>query len=318
MAARAARRDTGGDPVTGHTVGIVGAGAVAQTVAALLVGEPWCGRLLIASRTAESAAGLVTDLDDMAHIAHAGTRSHACASVAELDQADALVICPRATFTNTATRNVRMAGLAANAPMIADLARTFTGYGGPVVMVTNPVDVLSRLFATVSGAAVYGIGSATDTARYRAALAIHHRVPVDAVEGFVIGEHGDGAVICASTTTIHGRSCTVPLDLVRTELADRPRRINTGIGRTRHGPAAAVLSALRKLLAHEDGTDVLSVNRAGVWLGIRLHIRAGHPTVQALDLDPHEMADLITARRKLEATYRNISHYEQQGAPTCP
>ncbi|MEU2740946.1 2-dehydropantoate 2-reductase N-terminal domain-containing protein [Streptomyces sp. NPDC007095] len=315
MADRPADRDPGGGSVTGHTVGIVGAGAVGQTVAALLVGEPWCNRLLIASRTAESAAGLVADLDDMAHVVRAGTRAQS-ATVAELDQADAVVICPRATFTNTATRNVRMAGLDANAPLIAELGRTLTGYTRPVVMVTNPVDVLSRLFATISGAPTYGIGSATDTARYRAALAAHHRVPVSAVDGYVIGEHGDGAVICASTTTVHGAPCTVPLELIRAELADRPRRINAGIGRTRHGPSAAVLSALRKLLDVEDGTDVLSVNRGGVWLGIRLHIRAGRPSVQPLTLDPHETAGLLTARTKLQATYSQISHHEL-GARTC-
>ncbi|MFD8391048.1 lactate dehydrogenase [Streptomyces sp. NPDC059680] len=301
--------------MTGLTIGIVGAGVVGQTVGALLVGERWCDCLLIASRTAESSAGLVADLGDMAHVVHAGIRVRAV-TVGELDQADAVVLCPRATFTNAATRDVRMAGLAANAPLIAELARIFTGYRRPVVMVTNPVDVLSRLFATLSGAPTYGIGSATDTARYRAALAAHHRVPVSAVHGYVIGEHGDGAVICASTTTVHGAPCTVPLDLVRAELADRPRRINAGIGRTRHGPAAAVLSALRKLLDVEDGTDVLSVNRAGVWLGIRLQIRAGRPTVQPLELDPHETADLLTARTKLEAAYRTISHHEQ-GASTC-
>jgi L-lactate dehydrogenase len=301
--------------MTGLTVAIVGAGAVGRTVAALLVGEPWCDRLLITSRTAGSTAGLVADLDDMSHVVRAGTRVQAV-TVADLDRADAVVVCPRATFTNTATRDVRMAGLATNAPLIADLARTLTGYRRPAVMVTNPVDVLSRLFATISGAPTYGVGSATDTARYRAALAAHHRVPVSSVDGYVIGEHGDGAVICASTTTVHGAPCTVPLDVVRAELADRPRRINAGIGRTRHGPAAAVLSALRKLLDVEDGTDVLSVNRAGVWLGIRLQIRAGRPTVQPLELDPHETADLLTARTKLEAAYRTISHYEQ-GASAC-
>ncbi|GGU49904.1 lactate/malate family dehydrogenase [Streptomyces violascens] len=301
--------------MTGLTVGIVGAGAVGQTVAALLVGEPWCDRLLITSRTDESAAGLVTDLDDMAHLSHTATRVHAL-PVAELDQADAVVICPRARFTNTATRNVRMAGLAANAPLIAELARTFRGFTPPVVMVTNPVDVLARLFATISGAPTYGIGSATDTVRYRAVLAAHHQVPVTAVDGYVIGEHGDGAVICASSTTVHGQTCTVPLDLVRAELAARPRQINTGIGRTRHGPAAAVLSTLRKLLDVEDGTDVLSVNRAGVWLGIRLHIHAGHPTVQPLELNAHETAALLAARTALEAAYRQISHHEQ-GARTC-
>jgi L-lactate dehydrogenase len=311
-----ATRLEGGLAVSGRTVGIVGTGAVGQAVAALLVGEPWCDRLLIHSRTVNSAAALVTDLDDMALLARTGTRVRT-AVLAELDQADAVVICPRATFTNTATRNVRMAGLEANAPLIAHLARFFTGYGRPVVMVTNPVDVLARLFATISGAPVYGIGSATDTARYRAVLAAHHRVPASALDGYVIGEHGDAAVICASTTTIHGTPCSVPLDLVRAELAARPRRINAGIGRTRHGPAAAVVSALRKVLDVEDGPDVLSVNRSGVWLGIRVWFRAGRPTVQPLELDAHETADLITARTKLAAAYRQITHHEL-GVRTCP
>lgn len=304
--------------MTGHTVGIVGAGAVGQTVAALLVGEPWCDRLLIASRTPERAEGLADDLEDMARLARRGTRAGVAATTTHLHQADALVICLRATFTNTARQDVRMAGLAANAPLIAGLAHTLTGYTGPVVMVTNPVDVLARLFATISGTATFGIGSATDTTRYRAALAAHHHVPVSTVDGYVIGEHGDGAVICASTTTINGRPCTVPLDFVRAELTGRPRRINTGIGRTRYGPAAAVLSALRKLLAQEDGTDVLSVNHAGVWLGIRLHIRAGQPTVHPLELDAHEASDLHAAHTKLDAAYREISHHEQQGASACP
>lgn len=297
-------------------VGIIGAGAVGQTAAALLARESWCHTLLIASRTPASARGLVTDPEDARHLA-GGAHAHQ-ATTADLNEADAVVICLRASFTNTVSRDVRMAGLAANAPVIAEWAVQLSGYRGTVVMVTNPVDVLARHFAELSGARrVFGIGSATDTARYRQALAAHHRVPVDAVDGWVIGEHGDGAVICASSTTVGGQPATVPLDVIRAELTDRPRRINAGIGRTRHGPAAAVLSALRKLLAHEDGTDVLSVNRAGVWLGIRLHIQAGQPTVQPLELDAHETADLLTARTKLEAAYRKISHYEQQGAPAC-
>mgnify|MGYP003948887359 CR=1 FL=1 len=76
---------------------------------------------------------------------------------------------------------------------------------------------LSRVDGVSPGRAarVYGIGSSTDSARYRLALAIHHRVPVAAVRGWVIGEHGDGAVICASTTTVNGRAADVPLKYVR-------------------------------------------------------------------------------------------------------
>ncbi|MGW2724889.1 lactate/malate family dehydrogenase [Streptomyces sp. NPDC001492] len=303
--------------MTGRTVGVIGAGAVGQTVAALLAAEPWCTRLLVASRTSEAAHGLVTDLEDARQLT-GGARAFT-AGRADMGDADALVVCPRATFTNTATADVRMAGLAANGPVIAEWARALTGYPGTVVMVTNPVDIFARYVADLSGARrVFGIGSATDTARYRLALAHHHRVPVDSVDGYVIGEHGDSAVICASSTTINGRPATVPLDVVTAELRDRPRRITTGIGRVRNGPAAAVVSALRKLLAVEDGTDVLSVNRGGVWLGIRVQITAGQPTVTPLSLNERETAQFIAARAKLGAAYRSISPYTPQGAPACP
>ncbi|WP_432198863.1 lactate/malate family dehydrogenase [Streptomyces sp. bgisy027] len=291
-----------------YTVGVIGAGAVGQTVAALLAAEPWCTRLLVTSRAPDAACGLVTDLEEARQLV--GGPHVFTAIRADMADADALVICPRAHFTNTRSADVRMAGLAANATVIAEWAHTLTGYPGIVVMVTNPVDVLARYFADLSRARqVVGIGSATDTA-----LAQHHRVPVETVEGYVIGEHGDSAVICASSTTINGRPAVVPLDVVTAELRDRPRRINSGIGRVRNGPAAATVSALRKLLAIEDGTDVLSVNRGGVWLGIRVQIASGQPTVTPLPLNERETAQFIAARAKLGAAYRNIN---REGAPSC-
>ncbi|MFJ5035671.1 hypothetical protein ACIQB5_48530 [Streptomyces sp. NPDC088560] len=57
-------------------------------------------------------------------------------------------------------------------------------------------------------------------------------------------------------------------------------------------------------------------NRAGVWHGIRLRIRAGRPTVQHLGLDRQETTDLLTAR-KLHASYRAIRHHER-GIPLPP
>ncbi|MEU9190328.1 NAD(P)-binding domain-containing protein [Streptomyces sp. NPDC048484] len=300
--------------MSGYTVGVIGAGAVGQSVAAVLVQERWCTRVMIAARTQESAAGLVTDLEDMQEITGSSVRmDHAKA--AEMREAQALVVCPRAVFTNTAHRDIRMAGLAANAPLISGLARELAGYTGIVIVVTNPVDVLSRVFATTVGehARVYGIGSSTDSARYRLALATHHRVPPGAVRGWVIGEHGDAAVICASATTVNGRPVDVPLEYVRGQLAARPRRINQGIGRTRCGPAGAVVSALRKTLGISDGTEVLSVNHHGVWLGIPLRFAAGHSTVCLPDLDPDEQRQFAAARTKLDSAFEQIP----QGDPSC-
>jgi L-lactate dehydrogenase len=300
--------------VTGLTVGVIGAGAVGQSVAAFLVQERWCARLLIASRTQESATGLVTDLEDMQEITRSSLRAE-IVPVAGMRAADAIVVCPRAMFTNTATSDIRMAGLAANAPLIRSLAEQLSGYRGQVIVVTNPVDVLTRVFATTVGTAarVYGIGSSTDSARYRLALATHFRVPVSAVRGLVIGEHGDRAVICASTTTVNGRPAKVPLEYVRAQLSARPRQINVGIGRTRCGPAGAVLGALRRTLGLVDGTEVLSDNHRGVWLGIPLQFTAGRPTVTLPALNPDEHRQFTAAQIKLATAYQQTL----QGENAC-
>ncbi|MEU8623124.1 NAD(P)-binding domain-containing protein [Streptomyces sp. NPDC048623] len=288
-------------------VGVVGAGAVGQSVGALLVHAGWCEQVLVASGSEVSARGLVTDLEDLAQVTGSPVRV-TVAEVAAMEVCDAVVLAPRARFTNTATTDVRMAGLAANGAIVAALARELAGYPGAVVMVTNPVDVLTRLFAEVSGCArVLGVGAATDTARYRLTLARILGVPADAVRGHVIGEHGDAAVICASTTTVHGRPARVPVQRVRDELAARPRRINAGIGRTRSGPAGAVLTALTHALGVTDGiTEVSTRQQGGVWLGMPVAYTAGAPTPCPPPLDPSETAQLAAAEEKLHTAYTQL------------
>ncbi|GEB57417.1 lactate/malate family dehydrogenase [Streptomyces gardneri] len=289
-------------------IGLVGAGAVGQSVGALLVESGWCRELLVASGSEVSACGLVTDLEDLTQITGSPVRVTVAAPQA-MGACDALVLSPRARFANTARADVRMAGLAANAPVIAALAREFTGYTGVAVMVTNPVDICARLFAERSGCTrVLGIGSATDTARYRLTLARLLRVPVGAVRGHVIGEHGDAAVICASTTTVHGDPAAVPVQRVRDELAARPRRISDGIGRTRSGPAGAVLAALVHALGLVDGVTELSVRQEeGVYLGVPVQYTAGTPSLCPPPLDPSETAQLNAATEKLHHVYAQLN-----------
>ncbi|MGY3340986.1 L-lactate dehydrogenase [Streptomyces filamentosus] len=289
-------------------IGLIGAGAVGQSVGALLVAAGWCRELLVASGTQASARGLVTDLEDLTEVT--GSRMRVAVATPEaMGSCDAIVLSPRASFTNRSRTDVRMAGLIANGPLIVHLARQLTGYTGTAVMVTNPVDVLARIFAERSGCTdVIGIGAATDTARYRLALARHLRVPVSAVEGHVIGEHGDGVVICASTTTVHGEPVTVPVQQVRDELAARPRRISDGIGRTRLGPAGAVLDALVHSLGLADGLTTVSVRQdTGVWLGMPVHYTGGTPTLRPPALDHSETAQLAAATEKLHAAYTRLT-----------
>lgn len=296
-------------------VGIIGAGAVGHTVATLLTAAGWCDRLLIVSGSERSATALVTDLEDMREVIASSVRAET-ATVPALRACEAVVVCPRAKFTNTADHDIRMAGLHANAPVIASLGRQLVGYDGAVLVVTNPVDVMTRLFTDASGAArVYGVGSATDTARYRLALARLLAVPVDSVQGQVIGEHGDAAVVCASATRVGGLRAAVPLRAVHDELMDRPRRINQSLGRARSGPAGAVLAALRAALGLADTVVELSVvNPDGTCLGTPLRFKGGAPTVALPDLDPVERRLLASAEHRICTAYRLVEHHVEEGA----
>jgi L-lactate dehydrogenase len=296
-------------------VGVIGAGAVGQAVGAALVAVGLCDRLLLASRSMDQAAALADDLNDL----RAGLGSPARAypvEVAELRDCPAVVVAVRARFTNTRQTDVRMGGMHANTPALLALAEEFRGYPGALLVVTNPVDLMTRLVAEASGCArVFGLGSSLDTARYRLTLARLLDVPVDAVRGHVIGEHGDAAVVCASTTTVNGAPVTVPLERVRAELAERPGRISAGIGRTRYGPAGALVSALRLALGLEDGITELSAPHGDVCLGIPLQFTGGRPLPCVPPLDDAEARQLEAARSKLRAAYQGVCGVPVQHLP---
>ncbi|MEU9796894.1 NAD(P)-binding domain-containing protein [Streptomyces sparsogenes] len=288
------------------SVGVVGAGAVGQAISAALVASGFCRRLLVASRTPDQAAALAADLADMRQATRSPVQPSPH-SAADLGGCHAVVIAVRAAFTNTRTTDVRMGGAVANAPAIQALGHTLRGYEGTVLVVTNPVDLMTRLFAETSGCPrVYGIGSNLDSARYRLTLAHLLQVAADAVDGHVIGEHGDSAVVCASSTTVNGQPVAVPRAEVRAQLRARPGRISAGVGRTRCGPAGAVLSTLRKTLGLADGVEELTAPHGGDWLGIPLHFTAGEPIACLPALSPGEARQLTAAGLKLRAAYQAL------------
>ncbi|MFF2940147.1 NAD(P)-binding domain-containing protein [Streptomyces niveus] len=301
--------------MTGALVGIVGAGAVGQTLAAGLVAAALPDRLLVVSRQPDQVRALTADLQDLAHSARSPTVvEHG--EIADLHGCDAVVIALRTDFTNTAEHDIRRGGASANAPALGTLARQLRGFGGTVLVVTNPVDLMARRFAEVSGCArVFGIGSNLDSTRYRLLMARYARVLPEQVRGHVIGEHGDRAVICASSTTVNGLPVHVPIRAVVDELQQRPALIRTGIGRTRCGPAGAVLSTLRKSLGLADGIEELSTPYQDVWLGIPTRFTSGRAEARLPHLTSHERQRLERAATSLRDAYTRIPAHTEGIAP---
>ena len=79
--------------------------------------------------------------------------------------------------------------------------------GGILLVVANPVDILTYAAAKLSGFPenrVFGSGTVLDTARLKYLLGQHLGVDSRSVHAFVIGEHGDSEMVAWSSANVSG------------------------------------------------------------------------------------------------------------------
>jgi L-lactate dehydrogenase len=75
------------------------------------------------------------------------------------------------------------------------------------LIVSNPVDIMTLVAYNISGlprSRVLGSGTTLDSGRFRSYLAEEFKVGVNAIGGYVVGEHGDSSVSLLSSVTIGG------------------------------------------------------------------------------------------------------------------
>lgn len=85
------------------------------------------------------------------------------------------------------------------------------GCGGILVIVSNPVDILTYVAQRLSGFPehrVIGSGTILDTARLKYQLGEHLGVDSRGVHAFIVGEHGDSEIVAWSSANVSG----VPLN----------------------------------------------------------------------------------------------------------
>lgn len=82
-----------------------------------------------------------------------------------------------------------------------------SGFGGILLVVSNPVDILTYAAVKLSGFPenrVIGSGTVLDTARLKYALGEHLSVDSRSIHSFIIGEHGDSEIAAWSSTNVSG------------------------------------------------------------------------------------------------------------------
>jgi L-lactate dehydrogenase len=156
-----------------------------------------------------------------------------------------------------------------NARVVADIGRTLAGFAGTVVLVTNPVDVLTQVLAEASGLPlerVLGTGTMLDTARLRQMLGQELDLATNSIHAQVVGEHGDSEVVLWSGARVGG----VPLcdwpgwraefePRFATEVRMAAYEVIQRKGATNHAIGLVTASLLRCMLRGER--RVLTVSR---------------------------------------------------------
>jgi L-lactate dehydrogenase len=188
------------------------------------------------------------------------------ASIEEMADANVIVI---AAGRGGRPGESRLALLRDNAAMVAEIGSRLRNAQGIILVVSNPVDVLTYQMTRTSGlpaSRVVGTGTMLDTARLRQIIGHLARVDPHSVHAHVVGEHGDSEVVLWSAARIGG----IPLrqwpgwDSAREgAVADEVRRAAYEIirrkGATNHAIGLVTADLLRCIL--RDERRVLTVSR---------------------------------------------------------
>jgi L-lactate dehydrogenase len=300
------------------SIGIIGTGWVGSSVAVSTLHAGAAREVLLWDQQTERAEAEAMDLAQ-------GSSFYPAASVRvappdEMASCDAVVV---AAGRGGKPGESRLDLLRDNARIVRELAGQFRGYPGVVVMVTNPVDVLTAVFQAASGLPPereLGTGTMLDTARLRQTLGRELRLDPRSVHAQVVGEHGDSEVVLWSSAQAGG----APLrqwpgwrperePQVAEEVRTAAYEIIRRKGATNHAIGLVTAALLRWLMRGER--RVLTVSRVqtevpgmeGIALSLPVVVGAGGATRVVLpEMDEAERAGLDRSAAVLRAALAQV------------
>lgn len=207
---------------------VLGAGNVGGSLAQRLAEADLAAELVLVDIIDGLPQGKALDIQESAPILGFSTRVTGSTSLDALAGADIVVETAGLARKPGMSRSDL---LEKNAAILKDHALAVRQHapGAVVVVVTNPVDVMTYWFRKVSGLPanrVFGESGTLDTARFRWFVAQELHVAPRDVIGFVLGTHGDTMVPVLSLTSVQG----VPLSRLVS-----PERLHAIVERTKKG-----------------------------------------------------------------------------------
>lgn len=190
--------------VNDRKVAIIGCGFVGSASAFALLESGLFSEIVLIDANQEKAEGEALDISHGAPFARP-TKIYAGDYK---DIADAAIVVVTAG-AGQKPGETRLDLVKKNVGIFKSVIPSITEYNkdGILLIVANPVDVLTYAAAKISGFPenrVFGSGTVLDTARLKYLLGEHLEVDSRAVHAFIIGEHGDSEIAAWSSANVSG------------------------------------------------------------------------------------------------------------------
>lgn len=299
-------------------VAVIGSGFVGASAAFAMAMSGNISEMVIIDVNKEKAIGEAMDINH--GLPFMGQMTITAGDYEDVSGADVIVIT---AGTARKPGETRLDLTRRNAGIIKDIVPNIMKHytGSVIVVVSNPVDVLTYLVQKLSGLPankIVGSGTVLDSARFRYLISEHCGIDVKNVHAYIMGEHGDSQFPVWSATHIAGKkldelcnACpkkcnNLEKERIVAEVKDSGAKIIKYKGATYYGIALSINRILEAILKNQN--SVLTVgsvihNRYGVndvVLSLPCVVNAeGIEKVFDIDLTEDEQLKLQESARKI-------------------
>ena len=288
-------------------VAIIGAGNVGASTG-LYLAERALADVVLIDVVEGVPQGKALDMVQTTPLWHKGARIEGANDLAAVKGADVIVMTAGLPRKPGMSRSDL---LKVNADIVRPVAEAVKQHapGAFVVVITNPLDVMTWLFWKVSGFPkhrVMGMAGMLDSARMRAFIALELGLSPTDVQAMVLGGHGDSMVPLPRYTTVGGITVSqlVPADRLAA-ISDRTRNAGAEIvkllktGSAYYSPAMCAVEMVEAILTDQKRLVPCSVMVSGeygmkdLFVGVPIVLGGkGIEKIVQLDLAPEELAAL--------------------------
>lgn len=252
---------------------IVGCGNVGSTIAYTILNQGLCEQIVLIDRNEDKA---YAEALDMTHAVYFMNRNITIRSgdYADCRDADMVVITASAPMPKDSHDRLEMLAPSMNIMKSITESIMASGFNGTILVVSNPVDIMSYYVWKLSGLPknqVIGSGTTLDSARLCAELSGMYDLDPKSVEAYICGEHGDSEVILWDSATIGGKPVEAVMEdnqtrtreVTREALHERVIQLGWEVfnrkGNTCYGIAAAACAIIKSVLFNENRIYPVSV-----------------------------------------------------------